>query len=89
MSAVTERKRKMVASLVEMHLDQYKKSGAELVMRLGRFVAAKTIEVTLSEGGTRSLRGNTSSSIRVGAGIRQSRAAAILEVSTRSLSLWE
>ena len=57
MSAVTERKRKMVASLVEMHLDLYKKSGAELVMGSGRFVAPKTIEVTLSEGGTRSLRG--------------------------------
>jgi pyruvate/2-oxoglutarate dehydrogenase complex dihydrolipoamide dehydrogenase (E3) component len=57
MSAVTERKRKMVASLVEMHLELYKKSGAELVMGSGRFVAPKTIEVTLSEGGTRSLRG--------------------------------
>jgi pyruvate/2-oxoglutarate dehydrogenase complex dihydrolipoamide dehydrogenase (E3) component len=57
MSAVTERKCKMVASLVEMHLDLYKKSGAELVMGSGHFVAQKTIEVTLSEGGTRSLRG--------------------------------
>lgn len=57
MSAVTERKRKMVASLVEMHLELYKKSGAELVMGSGRFVAPKTIEVTLSEGGTRTLRG--------------------------------
>jgi pyruvate/2-oxoglutarate dehydrogenase complex dihydrolipoamide dehydrogenase (E3) component len=57
MSAVTGRKRKMVASLVEVHLDQYKKSGAELVMGSGQFVAPKTIEVTLSEGGTRSLRG--------------------------------
>jgi pyruvate/2-oxoglutarate dehydrogenase complex dihydrolipoamide dehydrogenase (E3) component len=57
MSAVTERKRKMVASLVEMHLELYKKSGAELVMGSGRFVAQKTIEVTLTEGGTRSLRG--------------------------------
>src|SRR5271167_10235 len=36
MSAVTERKRKMVASLVEMHLDLYTKSGAELVMGSGR-----------------------------------------------------
>ncbi len=56
-SAVTERKGKMVASLVEMHWQQYKKSGAELVMGSGRFVAPKTIEVTLSEGGTRTLRG--------------------------------
>jgi pyruvate/2-oxoglutarate dehydrogenase complex dihydrolipoamide dehydrogenase (E3) component len=57
MSAVTGRTRKMVASLVEVHLDQYKKSGAELVMGSGRFVAPKTIEVTLNDGGTRSLRG--------------------------------
>ena len=57
MSAVTGRKRKMVASLVEMHSDLYKKSGAELVMGSGSFVAPKIIEVTLSEGGTRSLRG--------------------------------
>jgi pyruvate/2-oxoglutarate dehydrogenase complex dihydrolipoamide dehydrogenase (E3) component len=57
MSAVTERKRKMVAGLVEMHLELYKKSGAELVLGSGRFVAHKTIEVTLSEGGTRTLRG--------------------------------
>src|ERR1700693_4421090 len=31
MPAVRERKRKMVTGLVEMHLDLYKKSGAELV----------------------------------------------------------
>jgi len=57
MRAVTDRKRKMVANLVEMHLDLYKKSGAELIMGSGRFVAPKTIEVTLGEGGTRTLRG--------------------------------
>src|SRR5476651_2056570 len=32
MIAVRDRKRKMVTGLVDMHLDNYKKSGAELVM---------------------------------------------------------
>src|SRR5579863_5969820 len=32
MEAVRERKRKMVRSLVDIHLDLYKKSGAELLM---------------------------------------------------------
>ena len=57
MSAVRNRKRKMVAGLVDVHLDLYKKSGTELVMGSGRFVGVKTIEVTLAGGGTRLLRG--------------------------------
>lgn len=57
MSAVRERKRKMVAGLVRMHLDNYEKSGAELVMGSGRFVGPKTIEVALNDGGTRTFHG--------------------------------
>jgi pyruvate/2-oxoglutarate dehydrogenase complex dihydrolipoamide dehydrogenase (E3) component len=57
MSAVRERKRKMVADLVDMHLDLYKKSGAELLMGSGRFVAPKTIEVTSSDKIIRVLHG--------------------------------
>src|SRR5271169_1333935 len=38
MAAVRERKRKMVAGLVDMHLENYQKSGAELIMGSGRFV---------------------------------------------------
>ena len=57
MSAVRERKRKMVQQLVDIHLENYRKSGAELVMGTGRFVAPKTIEVTLNDGGTRTFRG--------------------------------
>jgi pyruvate/2-oxoglutarate dehydrogenase complex dihydrolipoamide dehydrogenase (E3) component len=57
MAAVRERKRKMVRNLVDIHLDHYKKSGAELVMGTGRFVAPKTIEVELANGGTRTFRG--------------------------------
>src|SRR5258708_2850581 len=56
MPAVRERKRKMVTGLVDLHLDLYKKSGAELVMGSGRFVGPKTVEVT-SDGTTRLLRG--------------------------------
>src|SRR5438093_936863 len=50
MQAVRERKRRMVAALVDAHLDNYKNSGAELVMGSGRFVGPKTIEVTSSNG---------------------------------------
>src|SRR5580700_8150381 len=57
MAVVRERKRKMVQNLVNIHLDRYRKSGAELVMGTGRFVAPKTIEVALNEGGTRTFRG--------------------------------
>jgi pyruvate/2-oxoglutarate dehydrogenase complex dihydrolipoamide dehydrogenase (E3) component len=57
MSGVRERKRKMVASLVDMHLDIYKKSGAELAIGSGRFVGPQTIEVVSSEGSIRVLRG--------------------------------
>jgi pyruvate/2-oxoglutarate dehydrogenase complex dihydrolipoamide dehydrogenase (E3) component len=57
MSAVRERKRKMVTGLVDMHLDLYKKSGAELIMGSGRFVGPKTIEVTSAEGAVRLLHG--------------------------------
>jgi pyruvate/2-oxoglutarate dehydrogenase complex dihydrolipoamide dehydrogenase (E3) component len=57
MAAVRERKRKMVAGLVDMHLDIYQKSGAKLISGSGQFVGAKTIEVTLSSGAKRVLRG--------------------------------
>ncbi|WP_165070541.1 dihydrolipoyl dehydrogenase family protein [Paludisphaera rhizosphaerae] len=57
MTAVRDRKRKMVDGLVELHLEKYRASGAELVMGEGRFVAPKTIEVELNEGGSRTLRG--------------------------------
>src|SRR5215472_7864846 len=38
MQAVRERKRNMVTGLVDMHLDLYKGSGAELIMGSGRFI---------------------------------------------------
>jgi pyruvate/2-oxoglutarate dehydrogenase complex dihydrolipoamide dehydrogenase (E3) component len=57
MPVVRDRKRKMVDGLVQMHLDNFKATGAELLMGSGRFIGPKTIEVTLANGGTRVLRG--------------------------------
>ena len=57
MTVVRERKRKMVDGLVEMHEQKFHSSGAELIMGSGAFVAPKTIEVILTAGGTRTLRG--------------------------------
>ena len=67
MSVVRARKRKMVDGLLEMHLGNFKASGAELVMGSGRFIGPKTIEVTLPEGGIRVLRGKT---VVIGTGSR-------------------
>src|SRR5882672_8404280 len=57
MTQVRERKRKMVANLVDVHLDFYKKSGAELILGTGRFIAPKTIEATSAGGSVRVLHG--------------------------------
>src|ERR1700730_18297565 len=57
MSGVRDRKRKMVDGLVDMHLANFKASGAELLMGSGRFIGRKTIEVALADGGIRVLRG--------------------------------
>jgi pyruvate/2-oxoglutarate dehydrogenase complex dihydrolipoamide dehydrogenase (E3) component len=59
MAAVRDRKRTMVDGLVALHLEKYRESGAELVMGQGRFVAPRTIEVSLNAGGTRTLRNRT------------------------------
>ncbi len=58
MKRVLARKREMVEGLIATHLDLYRKSGAELIMGSGRFVAPKTIEVRLNTGGTRLLTGD-------------------------------
>jgi pyruvate/2-oxoglutarate dehydrogenase complex dihydrolipoamide dehydrogenase (E3) component len=58
MAKVLRRKRDMVDGLIAMHLDLYKSSGAELIMGTGRFIAPKTIEVGLNDGGTRVLTGD-------------------------------
>src|SRR5215467_641237 len=58
MAVVRKRKRDMVAAQVAKHLENYKASRAELIMGSGRFVAPKTIEVLLNDGGIRVLTGN-------------------------------
>ncbi len=55
MAKVRERKREMVAAQVDAHLRNYKASGAELIMGSGRFVGPKTLEVSLNDGGVRTL----------------------------------
>src|ERR1700746_4016522 len=57
MSGVRERKRKMVRGLNDMYMENYRKTGAEFILGTGRFVAPRTVEVTLADGSTRHLRG--------------------------------
>ena len=57
MAKVVARKRDMVKAQVAAHLQNYKESGAELIMGGGRFVAPNTLEVSLNDGGTRTLTG--------------------------------
>ena len=56
MMKVRQRKRDMVDRQVDAHQRAYKESGAELIMGTGRFVAPKTLDVRLNDGGTRVLR---------------------------------
>jgi pyruvate/2-oxoglutarate dehydrogenase complex dihydrolipoamide dehydrogenase (E3) component len=58
MATVRQRKRNMVDAEIAGHLQNYKASGAELIMGSGRFVAPKTLEVGLNDGGTRLLAGD-------------------------------
>lgn len=67
MKVVRERKRMMVKGLVDIHVDNFKKSGSELVMGSGKFIAPRTLEVTLADGGIRRLRG---ANVIIGTGTR-------------------
>jgi pyruvate/2-oxoglutarate dehydrogenase complex dihydrolipoamide dehydrogenase (E3) component len=55
LAKVRQRKRDMVNREIDFHLKSYKTSGAELIMGTGRFVAPKTLEVRLNDGGIREL----------------------------------
>lgn len=55
MAKVRGRKQAMVDGEKAFHLEAYQNSGAELVMGTGRFVAPKTLEVELNDGGKRIL----------------------------------
>ncbi|HWX27870.1 MAG TPA: FAD-dependent oxidoreductase [Steroidobacteraceae bacterium] len=58
MAKVRQRKRDMVDREIALHLHNYKTTGGELIMGTGRFVAPKTLEVNLNDGGTRVLTGD-------------------------------
>jgi pyruvate/2-oxoglutarate dehydrogenase complex dihydrolipoamide dehydrogenase (E3) component len=58
MAKVRSRKQAMIEREIAFHLNAYKTSGAVLIMGSGHFVAPKTIEVRLNDGGTRPLRGD-------------------------------
>ncbi len=57
MAGVRERKRGMVRGLNEMYMGNYRNTGAEFILGLGRFVAPRTVEVTVADGTKRQLRG--------------------------------
>src|SRR6266446_417202 len=57
MSGVRERKRKMVRGLNEMYMENYRNTGAEFILGTGRFLAPRTVEVTLADGTIRQLLG--------------------------------
>jgi pyruvate/2-oxoglutarate dehydrogenase complex dihydrolipoamide dehydrogenase (E3) component len=58
MTAIRKRKRDMIDREIEGHLHNYEATGAALIMGAGHFVAPKTLEVRLNDGGTRELAGD-------------------------------
>src|SRR6516225_5462018 len=58
MVRVRQRKREMVDGMIAIHLERYKAGGVELIMGSARFVAPKTVEVRLNDGGTLVLAGD-------------------------------
>jgi len=68
MLAVRQRKRNMVTGLNNMYLENYKNTGAILILGgTGRFSAPRTVEVTLSDRTKRLLRGTN---VIIGTGTR-------------------
>ena len=57
MPVVRERKRRMVSDLIDLHRENYRRSGGDLILGSGRFIGPRTVEVTLPDGNTRRLRG--------------------------------
>src|SRR5262245_21930988 len=55
MARVRQRKRDMVEDQIAAHLANFKASGTELIMGTARFVAPKTLEVRLNDGGMRTV----------------------------------
>src|SRR6267143_2051526 len=55
MAHVRERKRGIVRGLNDMYMENYKHTRAEFILGTGRFLAPRTVEVTLADGFTRQL----------------------------------
>ncbi|MGA9723942.1 MAG: FAD-dependent oxidoreductase, partial [Candidatus Binatus sp.] len=58
MKTVQRRKQLMVEGLQKLHADLTNKSGAELIMGSARFVAPRTVEIELRDGGRRTIVGD-------------------------------
>lgn len=67
MPAVRERKRKLVHAEIDLHMNLFRASGAELILGAGRFVGPKLVEVATNDGGVRLLEGER---ILIGTGSR-------------------
>jgi pyruvate/2-oxoglutarate dehydrogenase complex dihydrolipoamide dehydrogenase (E3) component len=57
MAGVRQRKREMVNCMIAIHKARFAADGLEFILGEGRFVGPKTIEVRLTQGGTRRLEG--------------------------------
>ena len=58
MPGVRARKRQMVDGLHRVHMDNFARSKAEIVMGEGNFIADRTLKVSLPGGGERILYGD-------------------------------
>ncbi len=67
MTRVRDRKRTMVHDLVDIHVNNFEKSGSELILGSGKFVGPRIVEVVLENGKTRRLRGTN---VIIGTGTR-------------------
>src|ERR1700688_3146796 len=57
MAGVRQRKREMVNGMIEIHKARFAADRLEFILGEGRFVAPRTIEVRLTQGGARHLEG--------------------------------
>lgn len=67
MHQVTNRKRIMVKGLVDIHLNNFKNSGVDLILGHGHFIGPRLIQVDLQDGGLRQLHGKN---VVIGTGTR-------------------
>lgn len=67
MEKVTTRKGAMEKGLVDIHINNFKSSGVDLILGRGHFIGPRLIQVDLQDGGRRQLRGKK---ILIGTGTR-------------------